>query len=377
MSDIVEMDVDSSTVALLNKSEIDQQIATAHKYPRSIKRFRDETLQMVTLNETIAQECIYALPRDGKTIEGPSARFAEVVASAWGNSRAGARVVSDQGEFVTAQGVFHDLERNVAITYEVQRRIVDKRGNRFKPDMIGVTANAACSIALRNAILKGVPKAFWSDMYEAARRTAIGDNQTLANRRARALAVLQKYGATPDMVFKLLGIGGEEDITLEHLTVLFGITTSLKEGETTVEQAFAEQSAPAGTPVPQPQSKSARAADAPATTHADADEVIESGVPPKQAEPVQQTRSQRRAAAEEAQPQAAREPGADDEPFALDATPQGEPVSDSVLRILKTKMEQAALGEADMRKRFKFGYDGVTKANYNDVVAWIENPMGA
>ena len=235
---------ESGTVALLNKSEIDMQISTAHKFPRSIKRFRDEALAMVTLNEGIAQECIYSLPRDGKTIEGPSARFAEVVASAWGNSRAGARVVSDQGDFVTAQGVFHDLERNVAITYEVQRRIVDKRGNRFKPDMIGVTANAACSIALRNAILKGVPKAFWSDMYEKARATAIGDVQTLANRRSRALAVLQKMGITAAQVFAFLKIQGEEDITLEHLSTLFGITTALKDGDTTPEQAFAVDGVP-------------------------------------------------------------------------------------------------------------------------------------
>lgn len=375
MSDIVEMDVDSSTVALLNKSEIDQQITTAHKYPRSIKRFRDETLQMVTLNETIAQECIYALPRDGKTIEGPSARFAEVVASAWGNSRAGARVVNDQGEFVTAQGVFHDLERNVAITYEVQRRIVDKRGNRFKADMIGVTANAACSIALRNAILKGVPKAFWSDMYEAARRTAIGDNQTLANRRARALAVLQKYGATPEMVFRLLGIEGEEDITLEQLTILFGITTSLKEGETTVEQAFSEQTSTESSSVPQPQSKSARSAtsdnSAPNATDQEQTAAGEREAVPTPAPAARQPRRAPQPAPAPAP--ASREPGSDDE-FEQVA---GERVSESVIRILKTKMEQAALGEADMRKHFGYGYDGVTTANYNDVVAWIEDPVGA
>lgn len=240
---------ETGTVALLNKSEIDMQIATAHKYPRSIKRFRDETLAMVTLNEKVAQECIYSLPRREKdqatgqwvvkAIEGPSARFAEVVASAWGNSRAGSRVVSDAGDFVTAQGVFHDLERNVAITYEVQRRITTAQGIRFKPDMIGVTANAACSIALRNAILKGVPKAFWSDMYDQAREAAIGNVQTLANRRSRALAVLQKMGVQPQTVFDFLRIGGQEDITLEHLATLFGITTALKEGDTTPEQAFA------------------------------------------------------------------------------------------------------------------------------------------
>jgi hypothetical protein len=243
---------ESGTLALLNKGEIDMQVATAHKYPRSIAGFLKEAKQMVTLTEKIAQECIYALPRDGKTIEGPSARFAEVIASAWGNSRAGARVVSDVGEFVTAQGVFHDLERNVAITYEVQRRITNKSGQRFKADMIGVTANAACSIALRNAILKGVPKAFWSDLYDAARSTAIGDSMTLANRRARALKDLQTFGVTPAMIFAYFKIGGEQDITLDHLSTLFGIRTALKEGDTTVEQAFAVDGVePAAAPKPE------------------------------------------------------------------------------------------------------------------------------
>lgn len=232
---------DSGTVAMLARGEIDMQIATAHKYPRSIVNFRNEVLGMVTLNEQIAGECIYALPRDGKVIEGPSARFAEVIASAWGNSRAGARVVSDQGEFVTAQGVFHDLQRNVAITYEVQRRIVGSNGRRYKPDMIGVTANAACSIALRNAILKGVPKAFWAEMYEAARRTVMGDIKTLANRRAEAMAVFQRYGVLPERVFAKLGVAGEQDITLEHLVVLRGIVTAIKDGDTTAEQAFGEE----------------------------------------------------------------------------------------------------------------------------------------
>lgn len=237
--EVNSMSVESGTVALLNKSEIDMQVATAHKYPRSIKRFRDETLQMVTLNESVAESCIYALPRDGKTIEGPSARFAEVIASAWGNCRAGARVVNDQGDFITAQGVFHDLERNVAITYEVQRRITDKRGIRYKPDMIGVTGNAASSIALRNAILKGIPKAFWDDMYQAARKTVMGDVKTLANRRAEAIKAFVAFGISQQQLLEKLEVPGVEDITLEHLVVLRGLLTAIREGDTTPEQAFA------------------------------------------------------------------------------------------------------------------------------------------
>lgn len=214
------------------------QIATAKRYPRSIKRFRDEAQQMVTLTPAIADECIYALPRDGKTIEGPSARFAEVVASAWGNCRAGARVVADDGEFVTAQGAFIDLERNVAITYDVQRRVTDKKGRRYSADMIGVTANAACSIALRNAILKGVPKAFWSDIYDLARRTVAGDVKDLATRRAAAMKAFAIYGVQPPAIFAVLGIAGAEDITLDHLVALRGMLTALKDGDSTPEQLF-------------------------------------------------------------------------------------------------------------------------------------------
>lgn len=255
---------ESGTLALLNKSEIDMQIATAHKYPRSVVKFRNEVMQMVTLNEQVAGECVYALPRDGKTIEGPSARFAEVVASAWGNSRAGARVVSDVGDFVTAQGVFHDLEKNVAITYEVQRRITNKNGQRFKADMIGVTANAACSIALRNAILKGVPKAFWADMLDAARQCIMGDIKTLANRRADAIAAFQRFGVLPAQIFDRLDVTGQEDITLEHLVVLRGLMTAIKEGDTTAEQAFAKEAAGTAAPAPRSKSEAAKTAASPA-----------------------------------------------------------------------------------------------------------------
>lgn len=234
---------------ILARAEIDQQIATAHAYPRSLKRFMDECLQMATLNEKIAGECIYALPRksqDGgvKNIEGPSARLAEIVASAWGNCRAGARVVDEGPEFITAQGVFHDLERNVAITYEVRRRITDKAGRRFSSDMIAVTGNAASSIALRNAVFKGIPKAFWSSIYEAARTTAVGNAQTIANKRSTALGLMQKLGATPEKVFAFLGVKGEQDITLDHLATLRGILNSIRDEEITVEEAFAVKEQP-------------------------------------------------------------------------------------------------------------------------------------
>ena len=229
----------SDTLATLNRSDIDQQIATAHQYPRSLKKFLDEARQLVTLSETVANECVYSLPRGNKTIEGPSARFAEIMIHSWGNCRAGARVIGEDANFVTAQGIFHDLEKNSAITYEVKRRITDKNGKRFQVDMIGVTSNAACSIALRNAALKGVPKALWSELYDEARRVIMGDIKTLANRRAEMLDYLIRFGVTPDIVFRVLGVAGDVDINLEHMVTLRGLCNSLKTGETTVERIVA------------------------------------------------------------------------------------------------------------------------------------------
>lgn len=229
---------DAGVMTAISRAELDQQITTARAYPRSLKRFLNECMQMCTLNEQVAEACFYALPRGGKTIEGPSVRMAEIVLSGWGNSRAGARVVDEGAEFITAQGVFHDLQANVQITMEVRRRITDSRGKRYNADMIAQTGNAACSIALRNAIFRGIPRAFWNEPYEAARKCAVGDIKTLANRRADALQFLQKMGASEAQVLAVLGVPGVEDIGLDHLATLKGLVTAIKEGDTTIDQAF-------------------------------------------------------------------------------------------------------------------------------------------
>jgi len=250
--------VEMGTVAILAKSEIDQQIATAHRYPRSIQRFREEVQAMATLNEGVAAECSYAVPREGKTIEGPSARFAEIVASAWGNSRAGARIVAEDDRFVTAQGVFHDLQKNVAITYEVRRRITTKHGKKFGDDMVSVTGNAAASIALRNAILKGVPKAFWQDLWEESRRVAAGEHRPMANRRAEAMKAMQRFNVTPQQVLDHFEIKGEPDLTPEHLERLRGYIVAFRDGDVEPETVFAPikrekvTPPPAGTAKPLP-----------------------------------------------------------------------------------------------------------------------------
>ena len=228
-------------LATLSRAEIDTQIATANRYPRSVKRFKASALELATLDEETAGSMFYSLPRSGKTIEGPSTRMAEVVGSCWKNLRYQARVIDIGKEFVTAQGMCFDLENNVAASVEVMRRITDKRGNRYNDDMIGVTANAACSIALRNAIFKIVPRALWADIYEAARVTSIGKAETMEARRSKVIDYFAKMGIDEKRVCAAVQRGGREDLTTDDIITLRGFATAIKAGDTSVDAVFNPQ----------------------------------------------------------------------------------------------------------------------------------------
>ena len=235
-----QISVNQSLAVSLARAEVDQQIATARAMPRSIQRAVSSIMTLATLDDESAEECIYALPRDGKSIRGPSVRLAEIIASQWGNCRVGARVVHvDRFEkYVEAEGVFHDLETNTATTARVRRRISLKSGRVMSDDMIVVTGNAACAIAKRNAILGAVPKAVWRKAFNAVESVVAGDVQTLANRRAEALKFLARYGVKPEQLYERLEIAGEDDLTLDHLVTVRGMCAALKSGEAEVEEFF-------------------------------------------------------------------------------------------------------------------------------------------
>lgn len=248
-------EVQDGTVA---RVEYDRgQVATAKLYPRSLDSFRKDSITHVTLTEEIARACIYALPREDresgrtKIIEGPSARFAEVILAAWGNCAAGARIVREDAEFVYAQGVFIDLEKNVRVWREVSRRITGRKG-RYSADMIAQTANAAGSIASRNATLAGIPKAFWWEAYERAKQVVAGDAETFDKRRAAAIDAARKMGLSVDRIYNALGVTGVADIGVDEYVVLAGLMSAVREGEANIDAAFpdpvdkAEPDKPAG-----------------------------------------------------------------------------------------------------------------------------------
>jgi hypothetical protein len=227
-----------NSLSLITKAEIDIQISTAKAFPRSLQLFLKKAMSMATISEEVAASCNYALPRGGKSLEGPSVRLAEIVCSAYGNIRAGARVISNDGKTVTAQGICHDLETNYSVTVEVKRRITDRNGKTFNEDMQVVTGNAACAVAYRNAVFKVVPSALVNDVYDRAKEVARGTEETLPKRRDKTLTYLHSLKVTDKQICDVLEIQRVEDIDLDKLDTLRGMCTLIKNGESTVKDLF-------------------------------------------------------------------------------------------------------------------------------------------
>ncbi|MGB8422231.1 phage recombination protein Bet [Paraburkholderia sp.] len=122
-------------------------------------------------------------------------------------------------------------------------------------------------------------------------------------------------------------------------------TAEEMEGKSLLEDDRTIDMPPTQTPVAQPQSRSEKAK---AATPGDVTDV-------------------------DAKPAAAQ--GAQQAPAEGAAEPVvAKPISDSMLTVLKKKMENAGVNEADLKRKFSIDLDGVTTANYNSVTDWLKDP---
>lgn len=237
---IEPQNIQTMAVDALERANVDSQVATAKQYPRSIKRSIDNSIVMATMDNETAQSCGYALPRGGKPITGPSVHLAKIIVSNWGNMRTEAKVVQITDKQVISRGTCWDLETNVASAFEVRRSIIDKHGKRYTDDMITVTGNAANSIAYRNAVFSVIPKAVVDKVYKEAQKSITGDlsdETKLIKRRSDAISYFKdEWGITEEEVVKLCGKQTVNQIKAQEIALLLGISQSLTDGDTTVEE---------------------------------------------------------------------------------------------------------------------------------------------
>lgn len=237
-----------SAIMAMEKAAIDQQIATAHQFPRSLEIFRKRALAMATLDAETADSCIY-VRNVGKEqndkgewvtkyAEGPSIRLAEIVAVSFGNLRAAVKVVEQTPTYVKCTGMAHDLESNTAMSADVIESTVKSNGTPYSDRQRAVVAKACASKALRDAILKVVPRALCKPILEAAKKVATGADRPIEERRKKAQAWVQSLKIDPARVLVHLGVKGWSEVTPDHLDILTGIKTAMAEQDETIDSAF-------------------------------------------------------------------------------------------------------------------------------------------
>ena len=235
-----------------DKAAIDLQISTAKAFPRNVTRATADAIAIVSMDIATAQTCTYSVPRGGKSITGASVHLAKILAQQWGNLRIEAKVVDIDKTQVTSEAVCFDLQNNLAIKVQVKRSIMSKTG-RFSEDMIVVTGNAANSIAMRNAILSVIPRPIVDKVYNSAKATITGDvsdNNKLIGKRKQVFDKLRDtLNVSEKEILSAVGKQAIDHVTPDDLVVLIGIGTAIRDGDTTIEQAFKGAKEPmSGTP---------------------------------------------------------------------------------------------------------------------------------
>jgi len=228
----------SEMLSAINRSEIDMQISTAKQYPRDIEMALKKIKILATIDSETAEDCFYALRRNGDLIEGVSVRLAEIIASSWGNLRVQTRITGNDGRTITATGICHDLESNLAVSVEVKRRITDKNGRTYNDDMQVLNGNAASAIAFRNAVLKVVPKAITKKVLQDIKNIAVGQAFDLETERNRAITFFKSLNVTVEQILEYLKIDDFEKIDQEKVLELRGLATAIKEGTTSIAESF-------------------------------------------------------------------------------------------------------------------------------------------
>lgn len=210
---------------------------------RNVSQCMKEIKDLVLQDTNTAQACFYSLKRQDNVIEGLSVRFAEAVAYCWESLYVRAKIVSDDGKFVTAEAVAYDAVKHTAFYGEACRRVTTKDGRRYSDDMIMTTRNAACSIATRNAIFKVVPQLVLQTLVNNIKEVAFGGGFNSVETYQKWVDYFGNIKPTPvseAMMLHYLGISDKSMFNKEHHKDLTGVYNAIAEGSTSVEECFIE-----------------------------------------------------------------------------------------------------------------------------------------
>lgn len=224
----------AATVATESReiAEVQGAIILARRFPRDPLLCVDRILRDCT-RPTMADAALYAFPKGGQVISGPSIRLAESIARNWGNMSFGVRELAQGDGYSEVEAYAWDMETNTRSSQVFQVSHKMKSGGSIKTltdprDIYEHVANQAAR-RLRARILAVVP----GDVVEAAvRQCELTQLQNVGAPENLVASMLEKFadfGVTHDMLAKRLGCA-PESATVAQLIPLRRVLQSLKDG---------------------------------------------------------------------------------------------------------------------------------------------------
>lgn len=243
----------SEMVAAQTESEVKAGFGLARLNPRNEEDARQAIL-ISCRNLIFANKCIYKKPVGGRTMEGPSIRFAEEMLRHWGNVKIIQQVIYDDPERRIVRVTCYDLQSNIPYTEDiiiektVERKFADdrvilaERINTKKEKVYIVVATedeirnkqaAQASKTIRNNGLRLIPAHIVEEAMETARKTVRDgvDKDPMAFKR-KILDSFAVLGITASQIEKYLGKPADQ-ILSNDIPGLQGVYNSIKDGETT------------------------------------------------------------------------------------------------------------------------------------------------
>lgn len=188
-----------------------------------------------------AETAMYAYPRGGTMVEGPSIRMAEVLARCWGNCRVGITIQSQNAERTEARAYAYDLQTNYMIDqdFTVPHKRTTKTGVKRltdERDIRELVANIG-SRHLRGCILRLIPSDVVDDAVQQVKQTLVSSDVPIGEQIKKMIKAFNELGVKVEHLEKRLGHNMDATIPQEIVT-LKGIYKSIKDGMAKREDFF-------------------------------------------------------------------------------------------------------------------------------------------
>lgn len=229
------------------QSEVQGMMVVAKRFPRDQMAAYNRILKSCQ-RKALAEQAVYAYPRGGQTVTGPSIRLAEALAQNWGNLDFGVLELEQREGESVMMAYCLDLETNVrqSKTFVVKHERDTKQGRKTltdNRDIYEMTANQGAR-RIRACILGVIPGDIVDAALDECEKTLKGGKEPLIDRVRAMSSAFEAIGVNQEMLEGRLGHKLDSCIEQELLT-LRKIYTSIKDGASKREDWFKFGDAPA------------------------------------------------------------------------------------------------------------------------------------